>query len=498
MAVNNSVSVSTYVSQFLSRTFEQIDYTGRDFYSIREALVSFLRNNYTQFFKNFDEDDPLMMDIDALSYMGDLLSFYTDRIFNELNPLYARESSNTQFYADIFNYHRKGYIGAIGSVIITFPPMLSDVYLPKGYKFGFVDEGTGRTIPYEIMEGQIIGEGETSITAVVAQGETVAEDFGIADGFKFFEKCSDIRYEEASMDFLVAGEPWLMVNNFKFSRSFDKHFRVILNNDYVPFIETGEGNKGKRPPKGATVRASWRKSEGKKGNAPAGTVTEFVDTHITEFTSVVNAEDASGGRDALSVEETKLMIPGTIITQERGITLNDIAHMVVDNPLFGLRTSKVTQDRFFPNNKRYVAVYVDVEGDVALSDASLYTMKIYLEGKSDIGYIITAYPPEFRAVHITLELELASLSADLYNNEMAAYYLSFMQDFMSKDNWDFSSELNASDIVTALRLDDRLKNVKVTKLYKEGDAESVDDIIMSEFEMMRPGTIEVTVIGGVE
>jgi len=495
--VNSSVPVSSYVSTFVRGSFDQIDYTGRDFQSFKDGIISYLEANHQEYFRNFDDNDPLMMDIEAFSYVGDVLSFYTDRTFNELNPFHAREIENIRNYIDIFNFKRRGYLSAVTTVMITFSPLERDIVLPAGYKVGYLDVETGRNIPYEVFETQLIKSGESSVNAVVTQGETIIEDFGTADGKYFFVKCSDRNYQEASMQLFVNGEEWKRVETFRNSQFYNKHYRVLLNNDYVPYIESGDGSKGLLIPEGAKVTSKWRKSDGDKGNVPAGIITEFIDSSITEFTDVINIEEAEGGINTYTTEETKFLVPGYINAQDRGITIPDIEQLIDENPLFGIRARYVSFDsRFFATSNRHLAAYVDVNGDGEVTEAQSFNLKTYLESKSAIGYVITVYPPVRVAIDVDIYIKLAD--STLSNAEMASYYTRLASDYFIKDNWLFKATIRPSDITVLYKVDNRVDDIVVNKLFRQGGTEGVSSIEMTEYELPVLGNLNITVEGGQE
>jgi hypothetical protein len=53
-----------------------IDYTARNFSSIKEELVTYAKRYYPDTFKDFNEASFGALMIDMVSYVGDMLSFY--------------------------------------------------------------------------------------------------------------------------------------------------------------------------------------------------------------------------------------------------------------------------------------------------------------------------------------------------------------------------------------------------------------------------------------
>lgn len=65
----------------------QIKYSGRDFDSIRNNLIEYTKLYFSQSYGDFTPTSTGMMLIELLSYVGDMLSYYQDRQYNELvNP----------------------------------------------------------------------------------------------------------------------------------------------------------------------------------------------------------------------------------------------------------------------------------------------------------------------------------------------------------------------------------------------------------------------------
>ena len=67
----------------MARRNVTIDYTSRDFDSIRDDLVNYAKRYYPDTFKDFSEASFGSLMIDTVAYVGDQLSFYLDYQTNE-------------------------------------------------------------------------------------------------------------------------------------------------------------------------------------------------------------------------------------------------------------------------------------------------------------------------------------------------------------------------------------------------------------------------------
>jgi hypothetical protein len=67
----------------MSKKLEAIDYTSRDFASIRRDLENFARRYYPDTYKDFNQASFGSLMLDTVSYVGDILSFYLDYQANE-------------------------------------------------------------------------------------------------------------------------------------------------------------------------------------------------------------------------------------------------------------------------------------------------------------------------------------------------------------------------------------------------------------------------------
>ena len=71
-----------------------IDYTSRDFNSIKESLVDYAKRYYPEVYQDFNEASFGSLMMDMVSYVGDVMSFYLDYQVNESFLQTASEKKN--------------------------------------------------------------------------------------------------------------------------------------------------------------------------------------------------------------------------------------------------------------------------------------------------------------------------------------------------------------------------------------------------------------------
>ena len=90
-----------------------IKYLNKDFASFRDNLIEYAKTYFPQTYSDFNEASPGMMFIEMASYLGDVLSYYTDDNLKESLLLYADDRSNVVDLANYLGYKPKVIAPAI-------------------------------------------------------------------------------------------------------------------------------------------------------------------------------------------------------------------------------------------------------------------------------------------------------------------------------------------------------------------------------------------------
>ena len=85
----------------------EIKYLNRDFSSFKTSLIEYSKTYFPRTYKDFSEASPGMMFIEMASYIGDVLSYYTDYQFKESLMPFAEERKNVLALANYLGYKTK-------------------------------------------------------------------------------------------------------------------------------------------------------------------------------------------------------------------------------------------------------------------------------------------------------------------------------------------------------------------------------------------------------
>ena len=85
----------------------EIKYLNRDFSSFKTSLIEYSKTYFPRTYKDFSDASPGMMFIEMASYIGDVLSYYTDYQFKESLMPYAEERKNVLALANYLGYKTK-------------------------------------------------------------------------------------------------------------------------------------------------------------------------------------------------------------------------------------------------------------------------------------------------------------------------------------------------------------------------------------------------------
>jgi hypothetical protein len=122
-----------------------VQYLNRDFDSLKAQLVNFAKIYYPNTYNDFSEASPGMMLIEMASYVGDVLSFYTDNQIQENFLQFAKQRKNLLALAYNFGYSPK--VTSAASVEINVyqvvpSTIVNSEYVPDFNYSLILEEGT--------------------------------------------------------------------------------------------------------------------------------------------------------------------------------------------------------------------------------------------------------------------------------------------------------------------------------------------------------------------
>ncbi len=108
--------MATTIQKSFQPKSKEVRYLNKDFSSFRENLINFAKYYYPNTYADFNDAAPGVMFIDMASYVGDVLSYYTDYTFKEGLLYNTTERKNIIALAKYLGYTTSPAKGATGTI----------------------------------------------------------------------------------------------------------------------------------------------------------------------------------------------------------------------------------------------------------------------------------------------------------------------------------------------------------------------------------------------
>lgn len=335
-----------------------IDYTSRDFYSLREDMINRVRANVPSW-SGTDPADFGVALVDAFAYMGDIANYYIDRVVNESFITTATQRSSIINYARSVGYSVSGYraatatikIGNSKSTSLTLPQntvVYADIVvdnLIKRVKFTTDSDVTVNgntawstsTTTVGVTQGVPVANALTPNSVQVEPGVygiKLSTSNGLPD--QQFRLADNNVVDGSVKVYVKYGNvyvPWTEVTEFSiYSKASTVYTVAIDDNDYLN-VGFGDGVSGAIPPNSSEIWVSYRIGDGSLGNIAAGDIRETVSsilyvpgqtlTDFTQYITVGNENASLGGMDPESNEAIRVGVSLMAGTIRRAVTLTD-------------------------------------------------------------------------------------------------------------------------------------------------------------------------------
>lgn len=299
-----------------------VDYTARDFATIKEHLSEFVTATRPELWTDFFESNLGVTLIDMLAIVGDISSYGQDVQAQETYLSTARRRDSALRFGRSVGYPFRSALAA--QAVVSSEATLPTNLVTYG---GVIPAGAtivgANKLRYEVLEDVVIGPGTSVLTVTVREGQSFEEVFTpTQDARQEFVVARGV-VEDASWTVFV-GDPddpaneWQQVANVTLEAGPTNTYEVYFDNDGKLHIVFGDDNNGNIPDADITLR--YRTTNGNVGNAAQGTINGSFQVNIlalstTVSVSVTNADGpAAGGADRQTVEDLRVAIPAFMRT----------------------------------------------------------------------------------------------------------------------------------------------------------------------------------------
>lgn len=317
----------------------QIDYTSRDYASIREDLIDLIQY-FAPEWTNRDPADFGITILEAFAFMGDNLHYYIDRAANEGFITTSSQRDNVLQLARLLGYQATD--NTASKVTLTFQNSLTEtITVPKLTKVA-TSNVVSSSSPQIIFEtdAQVVvpakGSGGT-ITVTATQGVTVSnEDVGVSTGEanQIFE-LDEGPVIDKSITIVVGSSTYQYVPYLIDYNNSDPVFTTYTNAENTTYILFGDNISGRIPPVNSQITATYRIGGGASGNVGANTISYIIEggqSGLTVKNQYINAEDigaAVGGADRESTDAIRVNAPLSLRSLDRAVATADYAALSV-------------------------------------------------------------------------------------------------------------------------------------------------------------------------
>lgn len=483
-----------------------IDYTSKDFEGFRQSLLDYAARVMPEWQSRSEGDFGVVL-VELLSYMGDVLSYYGDRLQAEAYLSTATQRLSLLHIADLLGYVPSNGVPATGTVTFQTNNPGGSVFLDKGTKVStaYLADLDGPLI-FETDSAVTVPKNGGTITVSVTQGSTTEPTLvGTSNGLpaqQFRLPSAPVIRGSVQVNVQTSStttEEWSEIDYLVDADAQDRVFSTFNDEDGYTWISFGDGLNGAIPNNQLEIHATYRVGGGQIGNIAEGQIGFIYSDAIQGVSIALDSEGnpmssaTTGGADAESIEQIRANAPRVFRTQNRAVTLQDFVDLCLSvpgvvraNAIAGTFTS-VTVFIVGPDGRAANALLTDSVRDTLLA-------------KALAGCDVTVSAPVF--VDVNVGTPSSPIAVQVYGRYKRAAVLAAVEEaiktMLSFANVDFGQRLTVSDFYAAIMAVEGVQYVNIPMIARSDSAQSgTADIVFREWEIPVMGSLNVIANGGI-
>jgi hypothetical protein len=460
-----------------------IDYMARDYDSLLRSMRDLTPDKLPEWKEYESEADFGNVLLQLFAHMGDILSYYQDRIANESFLGTARTRGSIIHHLRLIGYKLSTAAPASTTLKLTVPADCSEtITISRGDAFATKSQKDKPSVRFEYSRGESItidwgnidplGNKKYFAGVPVEEGRLIEDEIlGESDGtpnqrFPLAHPGLILRSlgqgQKVNKDIILITEmgetieEWMLQESLAFSREGQKDFVIEIDEEDRATVIFGNNNFGAIPPSGAIIKATYRVGGGLHGNVVKDTIQTIVDAPQLALlgVKVTNTEPATGGAERESIEHAVMHAPNVFRSLKRSVTAEDYKALALDFKGVGKVRAEAT-------NWNTVKLFVAPEGGGHVNDVLEANLLAYFEDKRPLSTIIEIKDVDYVNIYVTAKIELESYYS---KTEMKEKVKQAAGSLLSFENVDFA------------------KTIYLSKFYEEiEDIEGVKSVFIKEF-----------------
>jgi hypothetical protein len=409
-----------------------IDYMARDYDSLLKAMKELIPYKLPEWGDYESEADFGNVLLQLFAHMGDILSYYQDRVANESFLATAQSRRSIIHHLRLIGYKLSTAAPASAELDLILPVDCNGtITITRGDAFATKSQKDKPSVRFEYTREEDLtidcstlkidaGKNKKYYRSIpVEEGRLVKEEIlGRSDGTpnqKFVLAHSQLilrslgKGQKVNRDIIVISrlgemiEEWTLQESLTFSHENQRDFIIEIDEKDRAAVILGDGAFGAIPAIGSEIVVTYRVGGGTHGNIPARSIQTIVDAPQLALigAKIINLKPATGGAERENIEHAVNHAPGVFRSQKRAVTADDYRELALDFKGVGKVHAEAT-------NWNIVTLFVAPEGGGHVSDVLRANLLAYFEDKRPVSTLIEIEDVDYVSIFVTAEVGISS------------------------------------------------------------------------------------------
>ncbi len=427
--------------------------------------------------------------MEMFAHVGDIASYYQDRIANESFLTTARERRSIIQHLQLIGYSLATAAPAAAELTVSVPDTSSgNIAIRRGDAFAtasskekpsvrFEYNGSDIAISLDAFEPDPLDATLKFYRIPVEEGRLIKDDIvGTSDGsanqrfalsFSPFilraiggsgKVNNDISLRtELGTDIRI----WILQESLAFSQEGLLDYAIEIDENDQAFIMFGDNLLGAIPPAGTVIKATYRVGGGSHGNIAAAAIDTIADAPALSLLSatVTNEQPATGGSEHESIEQAVKHAPNVFRAFKRAVTAEDYRGLALSFKGVGKVRAEAT-------HWNQVTLYVAPDGGGRVSDLLTANLLAFFEDKRPLSTLIDIEDVDYVKIYVAAKVGLESYYSQ---TEMREKIQQAVADLLVFEKVDFAETIYISKFYEAIEAIDGVSFVTLTEFHREGE-----------------------------